>query len=71
MTCRSKIAGLDVLRKIRATPELANVPVMVTSNAYTGARLNELRDAGATRILTKAKISPKDLTKVISDTIGV
>ena len=44
---------------------------MVTSNAYTGARLNELRDAGATRILTKAKISPKELTKVISDTIGV
>ena len=66
-----KIAGLDVLRKIRATPELAKVPVMVTSNAYSGARLNELRDAGATRILTKAKISPKELTKVISDTIGV
>ena len=66
-----KIAGLDVLRKIRATPELANVPVMVTSNAYTGPRLDELRDAGATQILTKAKISPKELTKVISDTIGV
>ena len=66
-----KIAGLDVLRKIRATPELAKVPVMVTSNAYTGSRLDELRDAGATQILTKAKISPKELTKVVSDTIGV
>jgi len=31
-----KIAGLEVLRKIRATPALAQVPVMVTSNAYTG-----------------------------------
>ena len=66
-----KIAGLEVLRKIRATPALAQVPVMVTSNAYTGPRLDELRSAGATQILTKAKISPKELTKVINDTIGV
>jgi two-component system chemotaxis response regulator CheY len=65
-----KIAGLEVLRKIRSNPALAGVPVMVTSNAYTGPRLDELRSAGATQILTKAKISPKELTRVVNDTLN-
>jgi CheY-like chemotaxis protein len=66
-----KVAGLEVLRQIRSNPELAGVPVMVTSNAYTGARLDELRTAGATQILTKAKVSPKELTRVVNDTLKV
>jgi CheY-like chemotaxis protein len=65
-----KVAGLEVLRQIRSNPELAGVPVMVTSNAYTAPRLDELRDAGATQILTKAKISPKELARVVSATLN-
>ncbi|HET7218471.1 MAG TPA: response regulator [Vicinamibacterales bacterium] len=62
-----KIAGLDVLRQIRARPELAHIPVLVTSNAYTPPRLDELRKAGATQILTKASVSPKDIERVVRE----
>ena len=65
-----KIAGLEVLRRIRSNPELAQVPVMVTSNAFTGSRVDELRSAGATQILMKATISPKELTRVVNDALN-
>jgi hypothetical protein len=40
--------------------------VVVTSNAYTSARMDELRAAGATEIITKAKITPKEIARVIA-----
>jgi two-component system phosphate regulon response regulator PhoB len=60
-----KIPGLEVLRRIRSNPELAGLPVMVTSNAYTAPRLDELWKAGATQILTKSSISPKEIARVV------
>jgi len=60
-----KIGGFDVLRRIRAMPGLETLPVIVTSNAYTAARLDELRRAGATQIVTKASMSPKELTRIV------
>jgi DNA-binding response OmpR family regulator len=64
-----KIPGLEVLRQIRANAAMTNVPVMVTSNAYTAARLDELWKAGATQILTKASISPKEMARVVRNTL--
>jgi CheY-like chemotaxis protein len=61
-----KIAGLDVLRRIRSNPDTASVPVMVTSNAYTAPRVDELWKAGATQVLTKASVSPKEIARVVS-----
>jgi CheY-like chemotaxis protein len=65
-----KVQGLEVLRRIRANPDMSGVPVMVTSNAYTGSRVDELRAAGATRILTKASISPKEVARVVRDALS-
>lgn len=62
-----KVAGLEVLRRIRANPEFTTLPVMVTSNSYTGPKMDELRAAGATRILTKASMSPKEVARVVRD----
>jgi two-component system, OmpR family, phosphate regulon response regulator PhoB len=64
-----KMPGLEVLRRIRSNPELAGLPVMVTSNAYTAPRLDELWAAGATQILTKSSISPKEIARVVRDTL--
>ena len=66
-----KVDGFEVLRRIRATPALAALPVIITSNAYTAGRLEELRQAGATLIVTKASMSPKDLARVVSDALRV
>ena len=60
-----KVDGFEVLRRIRATPDLVGLPVIITSNAYTAPRLEELRQAGATQIVTKASMSPKELTRVV------
>lgn len=66
-----KVSGLDVLRQVRSRPELARLPVIVTSNAYTATRLEELRQAGATQILTKASFSPKDIERVVREALAV
>ena len=64
-----KVDGSEVLRRIRATPDLATVPVIITSNAYTAQRLEDLRQAGATQIMMKASLSPKELTRVVRQTL--
>ena len=65
-----KVEGLEVLRQIRSNPALNGMPVMVTSNAYTNARMDELWKAGATQILTKAKVSPKELARVVTSALN-
>lgn len=64
-----KVDGAEVLRRIRALPGFEHLPVIVTSNAYTATRLDDLWKAGATQIVTKASISPKDLARVVKETL--
>jgi two-component system response regulator AdeR len=64
-----KLDGSEVLRRIRAIPDLQTLPVIITSNAYTPVRLNELREAGATQIMIKASLSPKELARVVRQTL--
>jgi CheY-like chemotaxis protein len=64
-----KVDGAEVLRRIRALPDFDQLPVIVTSNAYTATRLDDLWKAGATQIVTKASISPKDLARVVKETL--
>jgi DNA-binding response OmpR family regulator len=56
-----KMGGLDVLTALRADPDLAAVPVLVMSNAYTAERTEQLWKAGATQVLTKASSGPNVL----------
>lgn len=65
-----KMEGIEVLRQIRSDPALKSMPVMITSNAYTSARMDELRAAGATLILTKAKITPKEIARVVTTALN-
>ncbi len=64
-----KVDGVEVLRRIRALPDLGKLPVIITSNAYTATRMDELWKAGATQIVTKASISPKELARVVKETL--
>lgn len=65
-----KMEGIEVLRQIRSDPALKSMPVMITSNAYTSARMDELWAAGATQILTKAKITPKEIARVVNSALN-
>ena len=64
-----KIDGVELLRRIRATESLANLPVVVMSNSYTQARLDSLNEAGASRIISKAKMSPKQLLAIVQEVL--
>jgi CheY-like chemotaxis protein len=65
-----KIDGVELLRRIRATEGLAGLPVVVMSNSYTQARLDSLNEAGASRIVSKAKMSPKQLLAIVQEVLA-
>jgi CheY-like chemotaxis protein len=64
------IDGLTVLRTLRADPESAALPVIMFSNAFTGERLNDLWEAGATQVLAKASSSPKQVVEAVRATLA-
>ena len=65
------VDGLSVLRTLRADPEWAALPIVVFSNSYSGQRLNEVWDAGATQVLAKASSTPKQVVEAVRATLTV
>lgn len=65
-----KLNGLDILARARALPELANLPIIVFSNAYMTTVIDAAWKAGATTVLTKSNTSPKKLTETIHELLA-
>jgi DNA-binding response OmpR family regulator len=64
-----KTSGLDLLKKIRAEAGLENLPVIVFSNTYLSNMVQEAWKAGATKCLSKANCTPKQVIEVIRSLI--
>jgi DNA-binding response OmpR family regulator len=64
-----KTSGLDLLKKIRAQAGLENLPVIVFSNTYLSNMVQEAWKAGATKCLSKANCTPKQVIEVIRSLI--
>ena len=62
--------GFTVLKEVKATPELANIPVMILSNLSQATDDNEAKKLGATDFLVKAEISLQDLVNRIAKVLG-
>src|SRR5581483_9358371 len=60
-----KISGLDLLRKIRSQPGLEKLPIIVFSNTYLSNMVQEAWKAGATKCLSKANCTPKQVLEVV------
>ena len=60
-----KVNGIGVLKFIRAKAETSKIPVLVFSNAYLGALVDSAWQAGATKCLSKAVTTPKQLINVV------
>src|SRR5438477_8546562 len=54
-----KMPGVEVLKKMRAQPQLANIPVIVFTNAHVPVMINSAMEAGATRVFNKAETTPR------------
>jgi CheY-like chemotaxis protein/HPt (histidine-containing phosphotransfer) domain-containing protein len=65
-----KLNGLEVLARIRAVPELQQLPVVVFSNAYMTDIVDAAWKAGATAVLAKSNTSPKKLTETIAELLA-
>jgi DNA-binding response OmpR family regulator len=60
-----KLSGVELLKKIRGEPEFKKLPVVVFSNTYLSNMVQEAWRAGATKCLSKANCTPRQLLEVV------
>jgi DNA-binding response OmpR family regulator len=65
-----KMSGVDVIKQIRSEAEFSKLPIIVFSNTYLTNMIQEAWKAGATKCLSKANCSPKEVLDVVRHTIG-
>jgi DNA-binding response OmpR family regulator len=59
------MTGLDVMRKIRADNDFEKVPIVVFSNTYLSQMVQDAWKAGATKCLSKANSTPKQVIEAV------
>jgi DNA-binding response OmpR family regulator len=65
-----KITGVELMKKIRAEPDFENLPLIVFSNTYLSNMVQEAWKAGATKCLSKANCTPRQVIEVVRSTTG-
>ncbi len=60
-----KMTGVELLKKIRAEPSLEPLPVIVFSDAYMTAMMDQASRAGATKCLSKEHSTPKQVVEAV------
>ncbi|HLH56081.1 MAG TPA: response regulator [Verrucomicrobiae bacterium] len=64
-----KMTGVDLMKKVRTETEFQKLPIIVFSNTYLTNMVQEAWKAGATKCLSKANCSPKQLLEVVRSTL--
>jgi CheY-like chemotaxis protein len=65
-----RMSGTDVLKFMQTQPQLAQLPVIVLSNAYMDSLSREAAAAGAQRALLKASCTPAQLAAEILEVLS-
>jgi len=65
-----KITGVELMKKIRADPDFEKLPLIVFSNTYLSNMVQEAWKAGATKCLSKANCTPRQVIEVVRSTTG-
>lgn len=65
-----QLSGIDVIKHIRSEADFANLPVVVFSNTYLTNLIQDAWKAGATKCISKARCSPKDILDIVRQTLG-
>jgi CheY-like chemotaxis protein len=66
-----KMTGVEVMKQIRSEPDFQHLPVIVFSNTYLTNLVQEAWKAGATKCLSKANCTPKQVIEVVRNTLGL
>jgi DNA-binding response OmpR family regulator len=64
-----KLTGVELMKRIRAEPHFRDIPVIVFSNTYLTNMVQEAWKAGATKCLSKANCSPKQVIEAVRSTL--
>jgi CheY-like chemotaxis protein len=65
------MTGVEVMKKIRSEPGFEQLPVIVFSNTYLTNMVQEAWKAGATKCLSKANCSPKQVIEVVRSALSM
>lgn len=65
-----KVSGVEFLKKVRAEPDFEKVPIIVFSNTYLTNLVQEAWKAGATKCLSKANCTPKQVIELVRNTLS-
>ncbi len=65
-----KMTGVELMKKIRSEPDLQKLPVIVFSNTYLTNLVQEAWKAGATKCLSKANCTPKQVIEVVRNALA-
>lgn len=60
-----RVTGLEVLRRVRAQSDFAELPVVVFSNTYLSTLVQDAWKAGASKCLSKANCTPKQVIETV------
>ncbi len=60
-----KMTGVELMKNIRSEPDFQQLPVIVFSNTYLTNMVQEAWKAGATKCLSKANCTPKQVLEVL------
>jgi CheY-like chemotaxis protein len=66
-----QMTGVDFMKKIRSQEGFQNLPVIVFSNTYLTNMVQEAWKAGATKCLSKANCTPKQVIEVLKTTLNI
>lgn len=61
-----KFGGVEVLKKIKASEEAKNIPIVVLTNLSSGETIAEVVEAGGTDYLVKANTSLDQIVETIN-----
>ncbi|HEU0037942.1 MAG TPA: response regulator, partial [Verrucomicrobiae bacterium] len=64
-----KITGIELMKQLRGTPDFEKLPIIVFSNTYQSNVIHEAWRAGATKCLSKANCTHRQLLDVVRTTL--
>ena len=65
-----KLSGVELMKLVRAEADFAKLPIIVFSNTYLTNMVQEAWKAGATKCLSKANCTPRQVLEVIASALG-
>jgi CheY-like chemotaxis protein len=66
-----KISGVELMKIVRAEPPFQSLPLIVFSNTYLTNLVQEAWKAGATKCLSKASCTPKQVIEAVRSTLNL